>query len=266
MHELEQARAASPDLTCDGRARYPWNTQNSSFDRRCSRSRGCDCARLETREAAEMNSRSPWLAFGVLLLAAGCSGKSSAPTEHGNPTTSLDTSTVIYVGGVTDEALLRLLSATPKNDPRQSLVIDSPVSDAPAPQETPQPFLFHPASQALGAAPALRRGPAPHMPRTGLGLFRELAHFLAPERVAHAHGAPFNGTAYLLVVADAASKTQLAVFTNQTSYVPTTDAWHSLAQAPQPLTLTIISASFDLNEIPIDGGPFVGAVSPFEIR
>ena len=266
MHELEQARAASPDLTCDGRARYPWNTQNSSFDRRCSRSRGCDCARLETREAAEMNSRSPWLAFGVLLLAAGCSGKSSAPTEHGNPTTSLDTSTVIYVWGVTDEALLRLLSATPKNDPRQSLVIDSPVSDAPAPKETPQPFLFHPASQALGAAPALRRGPAPHMPRTGLGLFRELAHFLAPERVAHAHGAPFNGTAYLLVVADAASKTQLAVFTNQTSYVPTTEAWKSLAQAPQPLTLTITSASFDLNEIPIDGGPFVGAASPFEIR
>lgn len=204
-------------------------------------------------------------AFGVLLLLASCSSKASAPTGQNTPVSPLDISDVIYASGATDDALRRLLDATPKDDARQYVVIDSPDINAPVPKDSSATLTFHLASQAA-QVPALRvkpeRLPTPAWQRS----FHELLQLLGPPRVAHAHGTPYNGTAYFLVFTDADSKRMLRFFTGQTSYAPDTDTWQTLAQAAQPLSLEISSAFFEENEIPEDGGPFIGGKFQFRIQ
>ncbi|MEI9949066.1 MAG: hypothetical protein WDO74_08800 [Pseudomonadota bacterium] len=89
---------------------------------------------------------------------------------------------------------------------------------------------------------------------------------LAPERIAHAHGTPYNGPAYYLVISGADSKQILQVFTSGASFTPEAEDWKHLAQAPQPLSLKITSAIFEENSIPANGGPFVGGKFPFRIE
>jgi hypothetical protein len=199
---------------------------------------------------------------GVLLLLAACSSHTHGPTGQSNPVNPLDISNVVYVGGATDEALLRLLDAPLKDDTRQYVVLDSPDISAPIPKDTPATFAFHLASQAA-RAPAVREKATPRRAPEWRSL-DELLQLLGPPRIAHAHGIPYNGTAYFLVISDATSNRKLRVFTAQTSYTPEEDTWQSLAQAVQPLTLKITSAFFEENEIPEDGGPFVGGT--FELR
>ncbi len=84
--------------------------------------------------------------------------------------------------------------------------------------------------------------------------FHELLQLLAPERIAHAHGTPYNGPAYYLVISGADSKQILQVFTSGASFTPEAEDWKHLAQAPQPLSLKITSAIFEENSIPANGG------------
>ncbi|HYP76740.1 MAG TPA: hypothetical protein VER12_12320 [Polyangiaceae bacterium] len=201
--------------------------------------------------------------FLISLLSA-CSTNSSDPTEHG-PAGEQDISNVIYVGGVTDEALARMLDATPKNDPRQAVIVDSPDLTAPLPKDGPATFQFHLATQAS-------RSPDRHLPSAQprnarlQRSFHEFLQLLAPERIAHAHGTPYRGVAYYLVFMDKESKPILQVFTPETSFTPGTVDWQHLTEAPQPLTLQISSAYFEDDSIPTDGGPFVGGTFPFRIE
>src|SRR6478752_7308600 len=198
-------------------------------------------------------------AAGALLLLSSCSSDATAPTEH--PDTGGDLSDVIYVGEVTDEALDRLLDATPTDDPRHALKIDSPDLSAPLPQDSAATFAYSPASEAT-RAPNHRRVPARQQPSKWQRAVHALGKFLSPEGTAYAHGAPYNGTAYYLVISDADSKTRLQVFTSETSFTPEAVDWQNLAQAPQPLKLEITSAYFEQNEIPAGEGPFVGGTFP----
>lgn len=210
-----------------------------------------------------MNPYRPGAAFALLLLLSSCSSDASAPADH-HPN-GQDISDVIYVGGVTDEALERLLDTKPKDDPRQAMVVESPDLSAPLPQDSAATFKFHLASEAK-RAPSLQRGSGRSQPSKWQRSFHEVLQFLAPVRVAHAHGAPYNGTAYYLVITDANSQQKLQVFTTETSFTPEAVDWQNLVQAPQPLTLSITSAFFEDNDVPVDGGPFVGGAFPFEIE
>jgi hypothetical protein len=198
---------------------------------------------------------------GLLLLLSSCS---SAPTDPA-PGGEQDLSDVIYVGGVTDEALVRLLDGAPKNDARQALEVHSPDLSAPLPKDSPATFEYHLASETT-RAPGPRVTPATRSPAKWQRAFHELLQLLAPVRVAHAHGAAFNGTAYYLVFSDADAKPRLQVFTTGTSYTPEAADWQRLAEAAQPLALDITWAAFEANDIPAGSGPFVGGKFPFRIE
>jgi len=64
------------------------------------------------------------------------------------------------------------------------------------------------------------------------------------------------------VITDADSKPKLQVFTPDTSFTPEAADWQNLVQARQPLKLEITWAIFERNDIPADGGPFVGGMYP----
>lgn len=186
-------------------------------------------------------------------------------TDRDQPGGQPDISNVIYVGGATDEALERFLDGTPKSDPRQAVLIDSPDLDAPVSKDGPATFQFHLASEAK-RRPGSHSTPAGASRSTWQRGWHEVLQFLTPERVAHAHGAPYNGIAYYLVFTGADSKPVLQVFTPQTAFTPEAVDWQHLTEAPQPLSLRISSAFFDENSIPADGGPFIGGTFTFRIE
>lgn len=194
-------------------------------------------------------------AFLSLLLVAGCSDDEAAPTRPGGGE-GPDLTGVVYEGATTDEALERLLDATPKDDPKRYVIVASPDLSAPLSAEAPVTFEYHLATEAF-QAPAPRSKAAPAAPAWQRSL-REVLQLLGPPRVAHAHGAPFNGTGYFLELHGADGGAILRVFTSKQSYTPDADAWQRVVNAPPPLTLEITSAFFEDNDVPADGGPFVG--------
>jgi len=191
-----------------------------------------------------------------LALVVACS-EDDAGKPSGSGTTPPDLTGVIYAGGTTDEALERLADTKAKDDPKQYVVVDAPDLSAPLAADAPATFEFHLATQASrlpSPRPAPKGEPAPVWRRP----LKELLALLGPPRVAFAHGTPFNGTGYFLEYHDASGRAVLRVFTAKQSYTPDAEAWQSLARASQPITLDITSAFFEDNDIPADGGPFIG--------
>ena len=212
-----------------------------------------------------MNPHRRRVACLLLLLLSSCSSDASAPAAQKDAGDQPDISDVIYVGEVTDEALARLLAVPAKNDARHALVISSPDLSAPLPKESPATWQFQLASQTK-REPGPSAWPVRNRSSKWQRSFHELLQLLGPERVAHAHGAAYNGDAYYLVISDADSKPRLQVFTSAMSFTPEAVDWQNLVQAPQPLTLTITSATFETNDVPADGGPFVGGAFSFRIE
>jgi len=202
-------------------------------------------------------------AYLLALLLASCSSNSSDATDHHDAGSEQDISNVIYVGGVTDEALVRLLDVAPKNDARQAVIVDSPDLSMPLAKNSPATLQFHLATEAV-RAPGLQ--PSEDTPAIWRRPWHDFLRLLAPEGIAHAHGTPYNGTAYYLVISDADSKQLLQVFTAATSFTPEAVDWQRLSQAAQPLKLEITSAFFEENTIPAGGGPFVGGTFSFRIE
>ncbi|MEI9949065.1 MAG: hypothetical protein WDO74_08795 [Pseudomonadota bacterium] len=83
-----------------------------------------------------MNLHRQPAAYALLLLLASCSSSASDPTDQHDSGGQQDISDVIYAGGVTDEALVRLLDVAPKNDARYTVIIDSPTSASPCKRTT----------------------------------------------------------------------------------------------------------------------------------
>jgi hypothetical protein len=198
-------------------------------------------------------SRSLTVCFLVGLTA--CSNDADPPPQATDE--APDLADVVYVAGTTDEALERLVDATPKDDARQYVTIDAPDLSAPLSANAPVTFEYHLASQArLTPKPSSKTPPAA-LPAWQRPL-REVLKLLGPPRVAYAHGTPYNGTAYFLSFVDAEDQAVLRVFTGKPSYTPDSAAWESLTQARQPLTLEVTSAFFEDNDILADGGPYRG--------
>ncbi len=211
-----------------------------------------------------MRKPSPMAALRSLLLGLALAPLSVACSDDSNddPTPGdAGTDDVVYAGGTTDEALEQLLDRTTKDVAAERLVIDSPAAGAVFSASEPGAFAFHGGSTGRAAPPA-HYGPLDWKHRA----WTDLKQLFGPERAAHAHGTPYSGTAYFLVVDDAQGAARLRVFTGETSYEVDSATWSALAGVPQPLTLTIVSAFFEENDIPADGGPFVGADVQFSIE
>lgn len=204
-------------------------------------------------------------ACALVLLISACSSNSDGPAKQSGPAGEQDLSNVIYVPSVTDEALEHMVAIAPKTDTRQVAIVDSPDFTAPVPKDSPATIEFHLLSETAHT-PGLRFAPnGEASPKWRRGL-HELMQLLAPERVAHAHGEAYNGTAYYLVITDKDSKQILQVFTPETSYTPEALDWQHMVEAAQPLTLEITSAFFESNNVPAGGGPFVGGKFQFRIE
>ncbi len=57
----------------------------------------------------------------------------------------------------------------------------------------------------------------------------------------------------------------LRVFTLDTEFTPSADAWEKLRSAGKPITATIVSAEFESNRVLQDGGPWQSAPLTFTI-
>ncbi len=162
---------------------------------------------------------------------------------------------VVYEGGTNDEALAAFGSLPPKS-PSKPFGFTLPTAGARLPPTPIPTFAWGDATPILDAGTGLFAPPRspPDVPIHWLG-----------GRAAFAHGAAFNGRAYLLRFAVPASDKLVRVFTARTTYTPGADAWKKLVDAKATITITIQSALFDNNAIAQQGGPFDGTSVAFTI-
>lgn len=201
-----------------------------------------------------------WRRFLAYALASACCiGCSSSHHDH-DETASLGD--VVFVGGTTDEALSVMLDSTAKDVASERVTFVSPAPAAELSKDAPVTVEFQTA-RAERLRPPARLPFVPSPPQRALW---DLKQLLAPIRVAHAHGTPFNGTGYFLVFADASGMARLRVFTAQTAYTPDEAAWRGLAIGRQPIALRITSATFEENAVLVDGGPFAAGSIEFSVR
>jgi hypothetical protein len=67
-----------------------------------------------------------------------------------------------------------------------------------------------------------------------------------------------NGQAFFLAFSSASNQKLLRVFTNLTSYTPSTAAWQGLLQVGEPVSINVTSATFENDLLTSDGGPHIG--------
>jgi hypothetical protein len=211
-------------------------------------------------------------ALGVVLF-AGCSDDTG--TGGGGP--SVDISDVIYVGGMTDEALEALLAAPLKSDPAKTAAFTWPSSGEPLPQSEPIEFCWHvgPIESAAPRAKSDRRLGAiprdvflPTAKKTSVveGVATQLLEsILSGVPSAHAHGTPVDGPGYFLVISNDSDPNLLRVFTNSFDYQPEQADWDRLAGIGGELTAKVIWADFETNRVLNDGGPWDGTAIKFTI-
>ncbi|HET9932096.1 MAG TPA: hypothetical protein VFQ35_15440 [Polyangiaceae bacterium] len=214
-------------------------------------------ARIDlVRNTGRMTSRV--LAFALAwAFCCGCSSDHHADDE--NPSLS----DVVFVGGTTDEALSVMLDATPKDVASERVTFVSPEPSATLSKAAPVAIQFQGAHARLQAPVDERPAQRPSLARRALW---DLEQLLKPIGVAHAHGAPFNGTGYFLVFEDAAHQSRLRVFTDQTAYTPDSAGWGAIAAGQQPIKLSVTSAVFEENAVLGDGGPFAAGSIEFSVR
>jgi len=208
-----------------------------------------------------------------VAICVACSA--GAPDEGGSEHANLDDdlADVAYQGKVTDEALMRLLDRTPQPEQPQ-LSICVPQAGAAVTGEAPIEFSF--SASGCAFAPRMKRrgvaapNPNRHADNASTRAVEEpvlsvLLGALAPIGVAHAHGAPFNGTGYYLRVVDAAGVVSMQAFTDATTYTPNQAQWTRMIESTGPLRLEIVWAEFDNNEV-AGNGPFEALPVAFRLE
>jgi hypothetical protein len=212
-------------------------------------------------------SSDPQCAEGADCTRSGSANDTGTADDTGNEVDV--TRDVQYVGGTTDEALLHLTDLTAQDSPSHRLALDSPTS-AELSSDAPSVFSFHVqgASGSLRPLQPTRRTEAknPLLPHWASRSLQELWHLVGPVRVAHAHGTPYNGDAFLLSFSNAEGDVVARVFTAEGSYTPSAEQWAAFTEEKAPLTLTVVWASFEENQVVGSGGPFLGLEFEFEIR
>jgi len=161
----------------------------------------------------------------------------------------------VYQGTATDEGLTAFEAVPAKDDAAKGTTVTAPANGAkvaaaaPAKLEWKAPTaLFDRSPSSSGTRTSRYRAP---FPLEGL-------------RSAHAHGAPMNGRAYLLVLKSGGTSV-VRVFTTDTSYTPDNATW-TMVKTAKSITATISSALFDNNNVVQGSGPFVGTASSLTIE
>ena len=211
-----------------------------------------------------------WLQLGV----ACDDGAGGTGTGGGAGGSSHDD--VIFEGGATDEALAALLAGEVTDDAAQAAYLTTPVEGASVPTSSPLTFAWRvgpPPSGALRTVPGRRFGNGSPRPDVGPSRFSvleppsspggDLMAWLAPARVAYAHGAPVNGRGYLLVIQDAEGRVLRRVFTLDLTHTPAVADWSTLTQTPGILRASVLGAVFEDNRVATDGGPWQGPETAF---
>ena len=207
-----------------------------------------------------------------VTLFAGCgddSGTGGAPAD--------ENADVIYVNGMTDEALEALLAATPKTDVAKTAAFTWPEPGAVLTPTEPFEFCWHigpiAANQPMKSDRrfgALERGIfAPSSTgksgtSDGLatGMLRSL---LSGVPSAQAHGTSVDGPGYLLVISSESEPKLVRVFTNALDYKIEPADWDRLKSVGAELTAKVIWADFETNRVLNDGGPWDGTPVTFTI-
>lgn len=160
---------------------------------------------------------------------------------------------VVYEGGTNDEALDKLLAATPKSDPAKRPELVLPTRGAHVPAAPIPTFSWKPSATASNAPPT--RG------RTKL----VMSFPFGPIREAEAHGTPVNGKAYLVTFASAGQPTLVQVFTTKPTYQPDEATWTNMKNVRGDISITVTVGTFDNNNLVQDGGPFASDSVPFTV-
>jgi hypothetical protein len=183
----------------------------------------------------------------LLLYGGACSSESPSSKPEGE---GPDIEGVVYLGQTNDEGLEVLLGATVSSasTPRVALPEDGAVLTEPA------TFTVE-AGTTARLEPVLQSVPRPRF---------ALGELFGPERLAHAHGVPMNGEAYLLTFSSAEEPHLLRVFTDIRSYEPDDSEWTTLAAAGS-VTLSVRMGVFEEGRLPGGAGPFESAPIHFSI-
>jgi hypothetical protein len=185
------------------------------------------------------------LVASVLLYVGACASDAGDPQPEGE---ALDLTGVVYLGATNDEGLEVLLGTrlSAASVPRITAPADG------ATLEETGTFTFEPGATARFE----RSKPA----RFGFAI----GELFGPERLAHAHGDPMNGEAYLLTFSTPADPHLLRVFTDLRIYEPDEAAWDTLAAAGA-VTLSVRMGVFEEGRLSNGAGPFESAPLHFSI-
>lgn len=159
---------------------------------------------------------------------------------------------VVYEGGTNDEALDKLLSATPKSDPAKRPELVLPTRGAHVPAAPIPTFSWKPSATGF------------YMPQRVRTKFAASFPF-GPIREAKAHGSPVNGKAYLVTFAAPGQPTLVQVFTTKTTYQPDETTWTNMKNVRGDISITVTVGTFDNNNLVQDGGPFASDAVPFTV-
>jgi hypothetical protein len=185
--------------------------------------------------------------FATLLLYGGaCASDATDPPAPGNQP---DIEGLVYLGNTNDDGAIVLLAAEASGG--STLRITTPEDGATLAE--PAAFTFEPGPSARFRAPPRARRPS-----------FSIGELFGPERLAHAHGDPMNGEAFLLTFGTEDEPHLLRVFTDQRIYEPDADEWAALAAAGE-LTLVVRMGVFEEGRLPRGSGPFESAPLHFSI-
>lgn len=198
------------------------------------------------------------LSLALVLLFANSQGCDSQSDDHddghahaGAAGAAAGAST-LYEGGVTDESLDSIKGVAAKVDDARAAAITAPGEGQTLAASTPFTFTW---SGGLSRAPS-----APSSPAAPPSRWVELRKLLTPINVAHAHGTPYSGVAYLLTLSTS-SGAVVEVHTSKTTYTPDQATWSLLSGAGSPITAQLVTARLQNNLLSGDG-PFLSSNKP----
>jgi hypothetical protein len=205
-----------------------------------------------------MNKRSfPRLAAAivgvyVLVNGFGCSSDEDEPAQQ-----KAEDESVVFEGGTSDEALDSITGATARADDGKAAHITAPASTDLLPRDLPPTFVWSAGTASVDPLPG--RWPATFQDDvTDRSVLRRL---LGPEARAFAHGDPYNGVAYYLVLSKG-DEALVKVLTGATSYQPAAEAWTKVVASGGPITVRLVTARLENNLIASGGGPYEPTTHP----
>ncbi|MBS2012505.1 MAG: hypothetical protein JST00_06450 [Deltaproteobacteria bacterium] len=164
---------------------------------------------------------------------------------------------VAFANGTTDEALGAMLAVDALRDPARGPDLTSPTRGAHVPVAPPLVFRWKPLAVAsVSNRPDFFFAISPRSRR---------AAAWSPFPLAHAHGLPFTGVAYLLVLQTPLVPEFRRVFTTETTYQPDDETWQALRNVRGNITVSVTAGAFDGDRLRAGASVFRSDVFAFNI-